>query len=161
MWMLSFLPDVAFHLLVLLGIFGVVASFVFGFIPVISKYKFPIQVVSILILLFGVYMEGAISNENTWKFKVKELETQIAKKETKSAEATIEIVTQYIDRVKVVKEKSDVIIKEIPKYITKEVDAQCSIPESIRMLHTAASKNEVPDSSSDVDGTSTKTTTGP
>lgn len=144
MWILSWLPDSIFHFVVLAGAIGLFASFALGFIPFIRNYRFPIQAISIIVLLFGFFMEGAISNEAYWEAKVKDLQVQLAKKETKSSEKTVEIVTKYVDRVKVVKEKSDVIIKEIPKYITKEVDAGCSIPNDIRMLHNSASRNEVP-----------------
>ena len=160
MWILSWLPNSIFHFVVLAGIMGVIASFVCGFIPFVRMYKFPIQVASILVLVFGMFMEGAISNEAYWKAKVAEAQLQVAKKEVASAEATTKVVTKYVDKVRVVKEKSNAIIKEIPKYITKEVDAQCSIPDSIRVLHSSASRNEVPDTTRNVDETSTGTTSG-
>ena len=74
------------------------------------------------------------------------MELEVAKKEVASAEATTKVVTKYIETVKIVKEKGDVIIKEVPKYITKDSDAKCPIPNAFVLLHDSASKNEVPDS---------------
>ena len=36
-------------------------------------YKTPIQLVSILFIVIGVYMAGSIANEEAWLAKVKEL----------------------------------------------------------------------------------------
>jgi hypothetical protein len=44
-----------------------------------------------------------------------------------------------------VKEKSNVIVKEIPTYITKVDDAKCAVPNGFVLLHDSASRNEVPD----------------
>ena len=49
----------------------------------------------------------------------------------------------YIDRIQVVKEKGN----EIVKYINKESDSKCELPNSFVVLHDAAAKNELPDPS--------------
>jgi hypothetical protein len=146
MWILDFLPFWIFHLLVLAGIGGIIVSVVLKFIPFVSIYRVPIQVVSIIALVFGVYMEGGISNQEKWEAKVAEAKLEMAKKETASAEATTKVVTKYVTQIQLVKEKGDVIIKEVPKYINADVDAKCSIPNAFVVLHDSASKNEVPDS---------------
>jgi hypothetical protein len=90
-------------------------------------------------------MEGAISNQEKWEAKVAEAKLEVAKKEAQSAEVTTQVVTKYIDRVKIVKEKGDVIVQEVPKYITMESDAKCDVPNSFVVLHDSAVKNEIPD----------------
>jgi len=145
MWILDFLPFWIFHLIVLVGIGGLITSLVLKFIPFVSMYRVPIQVASIIILVFGVYMEGGISNQEKWEAKVAEAKLEMAQKETASAEATTKVVTKYVTKIQIVKEKGDVIIKEVPKYITKESDAKCPIPNAFVVLHDSASKNEVPD----------------
>jgi hypothetical protein len=145
MWILDFLPFWIFHLIVLVGIGGLITSLVLKFIPFVSMYRVPIQVASIIILVFGVYMEGGISNQEKWEAKVAEAKLEMAQKETASAEVTTKVVTKYVTKIQIVKEKGDVIIKEVPKYITKESDAKCPIPNAFVVLHDSASKNEVPD----------------
>ena len=145
MWILDFLPFWIFHLIVLVGIGGLITSLVLKFIPFVSMYRVPIQVASIIILVFGVYMEGGISNQEKWEAKVAEAKLEMAQKETASAEVTTKVVTKYVTKIQIVKEKGDVIIKEVPKYITKESDSKCPIPNAFVVLHDSASKNEVPD----------------
>lgn len=155
MWILDWLPFWIFHLVVVLGISGIIASIVFKFVPFISQYTLPIQVISIIVLVFGVYMEGGISNQEKWEAKVAEVKLEMAKKETASAEVTTKVITKYVTKIEVVKEKGNVIIKEIPKYITKDADAKCPVPNGFVVLHDSASRNEVPDSTRNIDaGTS-------
>lgn len=155
MWILDWLPFWVFHLVVLVGIVGLGASLVLKFVPFISTYRLPIQVVAIAILVFGVYMEGGISNQEKWESKVAEAKLEMAKKDAASAEASTKVVTKYITKVEVVKEKGDAIIKEIPKYISQDADGKCPVPNGFVVLHDSASRNEVPDSTRSVDaGTS-------
>jgi membrane-bound ClpP family serine protease len=79
MWLLNWLPDSVIHLMVIAGVLGIIASWFFGFMPFISQYKLPIQIISIIVLVLGIWTEGANSNNNTWLLKVKEMEAKIAK----------------------------------------------------------------------------------
>jgi len=153
MWILDWLPFWIFHLVVVLGLAGVIASIVFKFVPFISQYALPIQVISIIVLVFGVYMEGGISNQEKWEAKVAEVKLEMAKKETASAEVTTKVITKYVTKIEVVKEKGNEIIKQVPVYITKDADAKCDVPNGFVVLHDSASRNEVPDPTRKVDGT--------
>ena len=57
---------------------------------------------------------------------------------------TEKIVTEYVDRVKVIKEKGDETTKIIPQYITIADDAACHVNVGARILHDAAARGEVP-----------------
>jgi hypothetical protein len=96
-------------------------------------------------------MEGGISNQERWEAKVADAKIEMAKKDAQSADATTKVITKYVTKVEVVKEKGDAIIKEVPKYITKDADNQCVIPNGFVLLHDSASRNEVPDSTRSVD----------
>lgn len=144
MWMLDFLPNWLFHLVVIIGLAGVVVGQFFVFIPFIRQYLLPIRVVSIIILAIGVYFEGGISNEEKWLARVHELELKIKEAEVKSAQVNTQIVTKYVDRVKVIKEKQDARVEYVDRFITKESDAKCDVPNAFVVLHDSASKNELP-----------------
>lgn len=152
MWLLNFLPNYVFHILSLIGLIGLIVTL----LPLPILYKSSIQIISIAILTFAIYMEGAISNQAKWQAKVAALQVEIAKKETISANITTEVITKYVDRVKIVKEKGNVIIKEIPTYITKTDDAKCVVPNGFVVLHDSASRNEVPDTARIVDERASK-----
>jgi len=156
MWILDWLPFWVFHLLVVMGFVGLAASLVLKFIPFVSLYRLPIQVASIAILVFGVYMEGGIATQEKWEARVAEVKLEMAKKEVVSAEVTTKVVTKYINKVQIVKEKGNEIIKQVPVYITKDADAKCDVPTGFVMLHDSASRNEVPDPTRKVDGTTSE-----
>ncbi|WP_218187343.1 hypothetical protein [Pseudomonas sp. NBRC 111143] len=62
---------------------------------------------------------------------------------TTQAEVTTQVVTQYVDRVQVVKERGKEIIKEVPVYVSSAVT--CDLPGGFRVLHDAAAQGELPD----------------
>jgi hypothetical protein len=96
-------------------------------------------------------MEGGVSNQEKWEARVAEAKLEMAKKDAESADATVKVVTKYIDRVTVVKENGNAILKEVPKFVSKDADAKCVVPNSFVVLHDSASRNEVPDSTRGVD----------
>ena len=115
MWIFTVLPDAIIHVIFGLGVLGLVAGFVLGFIPIINKYKLPIQIISILVFALGLYLEGGLADNKEWQFRVKELEVKLAKAEAESSKKNVEIQTEVVERVKIVKEKGQ---KQI-EYITK------------------------------------------
>jgi len=155
MWLLTFVPDFIFHIIAIDGILLTVGAIAFGQIPFIGTYNIPINIIGVVLIIFGFYMEGGISNQEKWEAKVAEVKLEMAKKETASAEVTTKVITKYVTKIEVVKEKGNVIIKEIPKYISKDADAKCPVPNGFVVLHDSASRNEVPDSTRSIDaGTS-------
>jgi hypothetical protein len=146
MWMLAFIPDAflawIINTILITGIIGFAASFFFGYVvrwlPAIAPYHLLIQVVSIVLLVSGVYFKGGYSVEMEWRAKVAELEAKVAISEQKSKEANTQIQTVYVDRVKVVKEKQ-IVIQEKLKTVEVKIDANCKVvPEAIDILNEAA-----------------------
>lgn len=132
MWILSILPEAAIHIIFGLGILGTIAGFVLGFVPFIKAYKLAVQVISLIVLVLGVYLEGGLADYKEWELKVKELEAKIAQAETKSSEKNVEIQEKIVEKTKIVKEKGRDIIKYIDKWNTKEVIKEVEGPERIK-----------------------------
>ena len=146
MWMLSFLPDAflvwIINIVLLTGIVGITVSILFKvairWIPWIIPYRTLLQVVSIVLLLAGVYFKGGLAIEQEWRSRVRELEAKVALSEEQSKTANTKIEKVYIDRVKVVKD-TQVVIQEKLKTVEVKVDAECKIvPEAISILNDAA-----------------------
>ena len=131
MWMLDFLPNYAFHLLTLIGFIGILASL----FPI--PYKSIIQIISVAIISFSLYTEGAISNEEAWQLKVKELEAKLATAEVQSVKETVKIREKVVVKQQLIREKGDDIIKYIDKEIVK-YDNICPIPKEFIDAHNAA-----------------------
>ena len=125
-----------------------ISGFSFVCILIVSCLSKQISVLyRILTILFallfasGLFMVYGKVTDDQWQDRVKKQQEQIVILEAKSKEITSEVVYKYIDRVKIVEGKSRVIIKKIPKYITKEVDANCNITTGFIWLHDSSAKN--------------------
>lgn len=154
MWILSFIPDSfliwVINTILILGLVGTLAGFFLKFVPFINRYSIPLQIIGVVLLVAGVYFKGSYSTEMHWRGKVAEMNAQIEKIKSDSDKASKKVVYKYIERTKIVKEKSNAIRTQVTKYITKEADANCTIPGSAVVLHDAAAKNVVPDTSNGV-----------
>lgn len=153
MFLLNFLPDWIFYASTFVGIIGTVLIVSFGgLIPV--QYKLGLQMLFVFLLAIGLFFIGAISNEESWQLKVKEMEVKVAQQELAASEITTEVITKYVDRVKIVEGKTHEIIKKVPVYITKESDDKCTINTGFVSLHnSSASQTKIPDTSRDFNET--------
>lgn len=145
MWILSILPEAIIHTIFIIGVLGTIAGFVLGFIPFIKAYKLAIQVCSILLLVLGVFLEGALADNQKWQLRVKELEVKLAQAETKSSEKNVEIQEKIVEKTKVVREKGKDIIKYVDREVVKNQEVikfieNCPIPKEIVDLHNQATE---------------------
>lgn len=145
MWILNWLPDFVFHLILIAGVVALLAGFVFKFIPFVKQYQLPIQVVGVLLTILGVWYEGGIAKDAEWKARVAELETKVAQAEAKSAEVNTKVVTKVVTKLEIVRVKGDEVIKyvdrEIVKYDTKFAPGGvCEIPKEFIQAHNMAAE---------------------
>ena len=145
MWILSILPDAAIHIIFGLGILGTIAGFVLGFIPFVKAYQFAIQICSIIVLVFGVYLEGGLADYKEWELRVKEMEAKVAQAEAQSANKNIEIQEKIVEKTKVIREKGRDVIKYIDKEVIKKEEVikyieNCPVPKEIIDLHNQATE---------------------
>jgi predicted outer membrane protein len=146
MWMLNFIPDFLLNfiinLVLLVGIAGVIVSsafkYVIKYLPQIIPYRTALQIASVLLLAFGVYLKGGQVVEEKWRARVAELEAKIAIAEEKSKVVNETVKTVFVDKVKIVKEQQ-VVVQEKIKTVEVKVDAQCKITaDTIDILNDAA-----------------------
>lgn len=142
MWLISLLPEWIIHLVTLGSISALMVSLLLATV-IPAGYRISAQILAAVLVSFCLYLEGGIANEESWKLKEAQTKQEIAELKNQRSEATIQVVTKYIDRVKVVKEKGNVIIQEVPKYITQTDNDRCILPDSVRMLHDAAIDGEI------------------
>ena len=138
MWILNILPDWIFHLIVIIGLLGLLGSFFFGFIPFFGRYTLPIKIVSILLLIIGVWFEGGISNNNAWLEKVHALEKKVAEAEAKSAQANTALTSKIAEKNKEIASIQATLKNKI-KQFASIMDSECKVPEqAISVLNEAA-----------------------
>jgi len=159
MWLLNIIPDSILYGFIL-SVMGIGAAlFVFGtftvFLPLVKAYGLLMRTVGIILLIASVYLYGGYGTEMKWRAEAAKLKADMDRKVALSEKQSKQIVTKYIVQTKVIKEKGDAI-KKLSQHV-KEADAKCIVPKSFVLLHDSAAKNEVPDTSKGVDGSTSGT----
>lgn len=139
MFILKWLPDWLFYVTLLAGLLGFLSTYLIKYIPIpqIYMYKTPIQWVSLVLIVFGTFMSGAIYDNNAWLARVKEMEEKVAKAEQESKEANDRINAQ-VEEVKEKIVEKQVILKQ---YVDREVvkyDSSCTIPKEFIDVYNKA-----------------------
>ena len=100
------------------------------------------------------YEKGFKASDDKWNLEVAKKNEEIAKLNQAAAEVTNDVVTKYVDKVKIIKQKGDEIVKEVPVYITDGDNANCKLPDAVLMLHNSAARGEklVPEATRTLDG---------
>ena len=144
MWILQWLPNWIFYLIFLTGLLGLLATYIMKFIPFVQLYRTPIQAISIIAIVLGTYMAGAISNEEAWQAKVTEMEAKVAAAEAQSAKENVKIVEKIVKKTEIVRiqgqQVTQYIDREVVKYDEKfRPGGQCELPnEFIKAMNDAA-----------------------
>lgn len=165
LWMFSFFPSWIYHLLLICAIMGLAGASFLGKLPFFNQYKLPFQVLMGMLLVFSIWMEGVMANEEKWQSKIKEMEEKVAAAEEQAKKENVRVEEKVIETVKQVKVKGETIIKEIPvpgkpveivkdmspeertKYDSKikeyeNVLANCPIPQLAVEIHNKAATME-------------------
>ncbi len=141
MWILQWLPWWLFYMVLALGLFGLVVTYLLKFIPlpIIHVYKTPLQIGSIILVVIGVYMLGSIANERAWQARIKELEVKLAQAEAEGAKENIKIVEKVVVQQKIVRERGQNIVQYVDREVVK-YDTRCEIPQPFVDAHNRAAE---------------------
>lgn len=142
MWLLNWLPDFVFHLMLLVGLVAIGASFVLNFIPFVSQYRLPIQIAGIILTVVAVWYEGGIAKDAEYKTRIAELELKISQAETQAAEANTKLAEQILKEQARIKDITETNKKRL-KDLADQLDKQCSVDQAvIDVLNDAASNRK-------------------
>lgn len=108
------------------------------------KYWKPVAVVAVALALLAIgWSSGAAHVQDKWDTEKQAQALATAKTGQHQAEATVQVVTEYVDKIRVVRERGATIIKEVPVYVTAQADADCIINAGFVRLHDAATRNPI------------------
>lgn len=131
-WLLNFIP---YYVYILLMIVSIIAYFYSGLI----KFDYGlninvkiIRIVSIFIFSFSTFMLGYSYNQKLWEEKIIDIKEQVRISEEQSKDTNVIIQEKIVYKDKIIKQKSDEIIKYIDRYIDKEVIKTLPPEEQIR-----------------------------
>jgi|688.fasta_scaffold66508_6 hypothetical protein len=144
-WMLSLVPDWFWTTLLVASIVGLASAAILKRVVFISQYRFPIQLASIIGLVFSIWFLGAASADAVWEAKVKDLESKVKLAEEQSATKNVEIQEKIVTKTKVIKEKGKTQIEYVDRVITQDKEVikyieQCPVPKAIIDAHNAAAE---------------------
>ena len=135
MWILQFLPNWIFYLLFLTGVVGVLVT---HFVKVLPNAQL-IKLASVAVVAASIYMIGAISNNDAWLAKIKDLETKVAQAEAKSATLNTDIVEKVVTKTQVIKQRGEDIVRYVDREVVK-YDTTCVIPKEFVLIHNRAAE---------------------
>lgn len=140
MWILNWLPDFVFHLMLLVGLLAIGASFVLGFIPFVTQYKLPIQVAGIILTVVAVWYEGGIAKDAEYRARIATMELKISKAETAAAEANTKLAEQILREQARIKDITETNKKRL-KDLAGQLDKQCSVNQGVIDVLNDAARN--------------------
>lgn len=132
MFLLSFIPDWFFYSFIAIGFVALLLS---KFIPLF--YRSLVQIAAVVLIGIGLFMSGAIHNENEWKLKISKLEKDLAEANAKAAVENVKIVEKVVVKKEYYKTKGQDIIQYIDREVVKYND-RCEIPEAFVESHDKA-----------------------
>jgi len=140
MWILNWLPDFVFHLMLLVGLLAIGASFVLSFIPFVSEYKLPIQVAGIILTVVAVWYEGGIAKDAEYKIRIAEMQLKISRSETAAAEANTKLAEQILREQARIKDITETNKKRLQE-LAGQLNKQCTVNNSVITVLNDAAKN--------------------
>lgn len=103
-------------------------------------------ITALVAIHFGLVWRAVDAKDTEWRLKVAKEQAaykqQIADLENRQQQVVTKTITEYRDRVKIVKERDNAIITEIPKLAPK--DAPLMLSGWMRVAHDAAATGNMP-----------------
>ncbi len=86
----------------------------------------------------GRHADGKAEVQAKWDASVERGRKEVERLKAEAGKVTVRTEVQYIDRVKVIKEKGDAIVREVPVFVPA---GSPDLPGGFRLLHDAAAAN--------------------
>ena len=141
MWILHFLPDSFLRWVIngicIAGEVSTVLGFFLGWVPFVGRWKLPLQLLGIALLVAGVYFKGGYSTEMEWRARVAEVEAKVKVAEAKAAKVNIVLQEKIVTKIVKIKEKAKVITERIEQ--NKEaINAECKLSDEAIAAYNAS-----------------------
>ena len=157
MWFLSFLPDWlltwAIHGSVVVGLFLIFGGSIIKRIPIINEYGSLANSVGSILLLVGIFFEGGLGVEMSYRAKIADLQAKVKVAEQQSKEANAAIDQKVAERVKNIKDNVNVKAKGIEANRTA-INAECKLSDVAWLWYNRSTQDAVAGSTTKPNGTS-------
>ena len=141
-WLIALMPKWLILTMIIVGVLALLASSFIGKVPFINQYNLPIKIVAGILIVCGVYLQGAVAYKESTDKEVSDLKVKLAEAEAKGAKVNTEIVEKIVKDKEIIRLKgktiTEYIDREVPKY-----DNRCEIPSEVINAHNAAATMDV------------------
>ena len=155
MFILHFLPDWLLsgfvNAVLISGAVLTVLSFFTSWIPFITQYRIPVQVLGTILLTSGVYFKGGETAELAWRERVAELQQKV-EIATEKSKAASERLNDEVKRNKQAVKETTTAIKQDIACNAKQLDAECRVSDAAIEIHNEAALNKKPKVTVTLDG---------
>jgi hypothetical protein len=142
LWTLSFVPIWVIHATLFAGVGLFVITTIASHIPFIKTYAMILRLISIIAIVIGIYLEGALGFIQQHKKAMDELNAKIKVAEQQADDANKKIKTKIVETVKIIKDTTNANVQAIREYGSDN----CKLSNVGIVLHDVASQNQVPPS---------------
>jgi len=152
MWfLLSFIPDwfinYFVHIIFGVGVVGIIVGAFLSKVPFVSQYGFLIKIVSNILFVVGLFLEGGLQTELAWREKVADLQKKIEIAQQQSKETNAKIEQKVAEKVKNIKDNVNAN-RQIIEENRVVINAECKLSDTAWLLYNGASQNAVAGSAS-------------
>lgn len=147
MWfLLSFVPDwfinYFVHIIFGAGVVGIVVGAFLSKVPFVSQYGFLIKIVSNILFVVGLFLEGGLQTELAWREKVADLQKKMEIAQQQSKETNAKIENKVVEKVKNIKDNVNAN-RQIIEENRVVINAECKLSDTAWLLYNGASQNAV------------------
>lgn len=134
-WFFKIFPEWLWPALLILGII----AFLLSYVPQLKTYKVLLNIIGLVVVASGIFINGMLYADNTWKQEAARLQAKVVEAEAKSQVVNEVIKERVVRKLEVVKVRGEDITRYVDREITK-YDNTCVIPSEFVTAHNRAAE---------------------
>ena len=140
-WILSLIPEwilvTLIHGTVIVGLVLTFCGGLLKFIPVINPYAAIAKQIGIVLLVIGVFFEGGLAVEQSYRARIAEMQAKIKEAEIKSVKLNEKLTVEVSKNKELIKEKVNKNAKDIEAK-REAINAECKLSDDAWVLYNRA-----------------------
>ena len=145
-WILSLMPEwilvTLIHGTVVVGLVLTFCGGLLKFIPVINPYAVIAKQIGIVLLVIGVFFEGGLAVEQSYRARIAEMQAKIKEAEIQSVKLNEKLTVEVSKNKELIKEKVNKNAKDIEAK-REAINAECKLSDDAWVLYNRAIEPKV------------------
>jgi low affinity Fe/Cu permease len=145
-WILSLIPEwilvTLIHGTVIVGLVLTFCGGLLKFIPVINPYAVIAKQIGIVLLVIGVFFEGGLAVEQSYRARIAEMQAKIKEAEIQSVKLNEKLTVEVSKNKELIKEKVNKNAKDIEAK-REAINAECKLSDDAWVLYNRAIEPKV------------------